>query len=373
MEKGKIFLFTALFIFVASGILAWIFNSAILLYVMLIFGFVFLILFRLQWLKWQKKTIEGIDKGEYPLGAPGIIPASQRKSYKIIYIIVLAVLVIAGIGERLLNSNIWNTFFSQKNVQIQQDSIKVGQTAGWRTYTNSEYGYQLQYPDNWQVKDASYTYSQVKNILVNVISGIRNDLPNYQTTPAEYLLLISFSNNKAIINHNGFVKVGHGRQVVEDVTMTDSYLKSTQEYKDAQKIIQSVVCTTPLICYLPPELVPITDNMITSFLEDTPDKTIGSMTIKKTLRADFDNNKREDAVVIVHECQATCYDNIYIFLNTQNGILSVDTSNIPLSKGIDVLLQGSLIEVRTFDLAGSLQTDQMYEVRNDKLTPVIGG
>lgn len=296
----------------------------------------------------------------------------------LIFVFIIFFLIQATVGAYIANySAINNQKSSQQEQSSQNIQTDIKQTENNRdsdlkTYKNDKYGFQLNYPKDWELQDISYDFNGASSIVVNVLGKIRYDLPNYESVGVRYILQLQFLNNKVIVTNNGFIK-SQGAQYVDEIPLINSILIGTQEYKEAQKIIQSVICLVPLVCELPQWLVPITNNMITSFLENIPDKTVGSMSIKKTLRGDIDNDKREDATIIVYECQATCYDNIYVFLNKDSGLISVDTSNVPLSKNIDVLLFGGQVEVRTFDLGENLQMDQMYEVKDGKLVPVAGG
>lgn len=294
----------------------------------------------------------------------GIVTNKYEKNKKLNYVFFIIILVLFSIFGSI------EKFYKRQAVlnPISQDKIAeqaTRQNADWKTY-KSDYGFELQYPNDWEIYDTSYTYDGKKNISVNVSSGVRYDLPGYQSIGARYIIQLQFFNNKVNVTNNEFVKA-KGSQYVEEIALTNSLLRSTQEYQDAQKIIKTVICAAPLVCALPLELTPVTDEMITGFFVNS------NPTIKKILRVDFDNDSREDAVVLTHTCGATCYDNVYVFLNKENGITSLDTSSIPLSKSIEISLQGKLLEIKTFDLAGSLQTVQMYEVINNKLTAVVGG
>ncbi len=64
----------------------------------------------------------------------------------------LILVVIAG----LVTTNLWLYFWNQKEITPSQPQSVVTTTdplAGWQTYTNGQYGFNIKYPSNWVAKE----------------------------------------------------------------------------------------------------------------------------------------------------------------------------------------------------------------------------
>jgi hypothetical protein len=83
MDYHKLSLIVLAILFIGSGILGMALGSAMLVYLMIFFGFAFLAVFWIWWLKWQKQKITE--------------SFAKNKAYGYIYVIVLFGLIIAGI------------------------------------------------------------------------------------------------------------------------------------------------------------------------------------------------------------------------------------------------------------------------------------
>ena len=95
--------------------------------------------------------------------------------------------------------------------------------------------------------------------------------------------------------------------------------------------------------------------------------TAGTMTLRKTLRADFDNDGKQDVVMLLHSCGASCSDHIDVLLNKKDGIIRADNSSSLFAKSIEMSLQGNLIRVDFKNLAGELESSKLVTVKNDTL------
>lgn len=326
----------------------------------------------------------------------------HKKRNNILFLVFLSFLVIAGAIEKSgINFNKFFNFAQSDQIQVAEVQ---DQTASWQTYTNSKYGFELKYPEEVKVEpnNPSDSFSTANLLQIYYPADASNEVSEFfpvltitiirqpyvykgkiYDNIEEFAALKEWNRDKTIRSQNAVV-LG----LIKGLKISGNYNISQDNFNEILAILPnkdiiavdypdkfSEIAST--FKFIAPAqettLLPITDKMITSFLENIPDKTAPSMAIKKTLRADFDNDRREDAAVIVHGCQASCYDYLFVLLNKESGIVDVDTSSVPISKGIDVSLLGNQLEIRTFDLAESLQTDQMYEIKDGKLLPIVGG
>jgi hypothetical protein len=91
MDYKKLLLLILGVLFFGSGILGLVLSSAILIYSAIIFGFAFLIVFRILWIKWQAEKIKATIK------------KSKINGY--IYLIVLVGLVVADIIYKIYQNS----------------------------------------------------------------------------------------------------------------------------------------------------------------------------------------------------------------------------------------------------------------------------
>jgi len=97
----------------------------------------------------------------------------------------------------------------------------------------------------------------------------------------------------------------------------------------------------------------------------------GTTNITKIIKADLNNDGREDAIVLYQGCGASCSDGVDVLLNKVNGIVRADDSDFPLfAKGIDVSVQNSFISVDLKNLAGEIESSKIFKVQNDALVQV---
>lgn len=165
-------------------------------------------------------------------------------------IIVLSLIVILAVVAFGAYS-----YYQNKSAQIAQEDLtydctkkpceSLGDEASNRkTYSNSEYGFQFQYPSNWTVQDISYTYRGAKSAVVNIISPINHSIAGYETIGASYTVQLQFYGGMAHVTLNSFVKTHEtGEQDVKEIPTTAT-LKNTEEYKAAQQIIASAKALT---------------------------------------------------------------------------------------------------------------------------------
>ncbi len=121
----------------------------------------------------------------------------------------------------------------------------------WKTYTNTKYGFQLQYPPNWNFEDGSDSWHLIDGLKFNVglSSPVRHDVKGYEKPSGFfYRLALDLSNRKVKVNVQGFSKVGLGDQdSVPIQNPTGLKFEDTQEYITAQQIIASIKFIPPTI------------------------------------------------------------------------------------------------------------------------------
>lgn len=156
-------------------------------------------------------------------------PKKKSVLMLVVIIIIIAVILIA-VGGVLAYQ--YFTVKTQPTTQTQVQST-TDQTKDWKTFTSYTSGHILRYPNDWVIYESDKVIIASKNS--------RYDLPNYGPMSARYFAEISFSGNQVTVSRQGFTKFpGQFGGPVEYLNLTDEFLKSTEEYKIAQIIIESV-------------------------------------------------------------------------------------------------------------------------------------
>jgi hypothetical protein len=116
------------------------------------------------------------------------------------------------------------------------------QTADWKTYTSTQYGFKFQYPSNWTVNNQSFIYQNKPSINVLISSPVHARLTPNQD--AIYLLEIGVaSSGKKVINSagSGFFKApfiqADGGPV--KLNIDGNTVINTPEYGQAQEIFST--------------------------------------------------------------------------------------------------------------------------------------
>lgn len=152
------------------------------------------------------------------------------------------VYVLLGISDNSLNDNICtgpNCFGINKvstTTPTSEQSISTAQTAGWKKYTNAQYGFSVNYPSDWEINDQSYTYQGEQSRNIQILSPVR--LPDNVRFSVE----MYFKNVAKNITYSGLIKAHMpGDQVVTRVYLSDRDLQAAYpaDFIRAQQIIES--------------------------------------------------------------------------------------------------------------------------------------
>lgn len=74
---------------------------------------------------------------------------------KNIFIVILGIIVLIG----------GYFYFSRKPAYAPTENTNQNQTADWKTYTNTQYGIELKYPNNWEIDVADTNKGQADSFL----------------------------------------------------------------------------------------------------------------------------------------------------------------------------------------------------------------
>jgi len=103
-------------------------------------------------------------------------PNSPAPSKIFITVLCAVLLLMIGIGSYVLGIRKSQTAIQNQQPTIPQSSPTPisDDTANWKTYTNTDYGYELQYPPTWKIEIPSNTSGIGKeSVFVNLISDTR--------------------------------------------------------------------------------------------------------------------------------------------------------------------------------------------------------
>ena len=130
-------------------------------------------------------------------------------------------------------------FILQGSTSLSYNLYNLDETANWKVYRNDKYGFEIKYPDGWRINDYSFTYQDVNTIGISVISPIRYDIEGYEKPGALYGAGVSLQRDGELKFDQGrFIKVKEGNeQEPKLISLDESFLKATEEYKTGQKII----------------------------------------------------------------------------------------------------------------------------------------
>ena len=101
------------------------------------------------------------------------------KQFKFLIVLLLAVLIIPSVALAAwwnpFSWGIWNSVFHfqqqvQKSTQ-QQINKPADQTADWKTYTNTQYGFEFKYPSNYQVENPANFTGNANQTEIAKLSG----------------------------------------------------------------------------------------------------------------------------------------------------------------------------------------------------------
>ena len=172
----------------------------------------------------------------------------------------------------------------------QTNTTTTGESSGWKTYINSQYGFTFQYPEGWQISDTSEMKDGRKWPSVNIASPLRYNLPGYDGVPTEYRILIFFpaasSTFPSIQNMEPIAGFGSpdpqfGHQSAWNIEVPRNVLEASSEYQDGQQIISSFkfIPSPPLSVYPSPngkiDVYTITSTTLESILSINDASTTG--------------------------------------------------------------------------------------------------
>ena len=123
-------------------------------------------------------------------------PASldPKKSWFAMHKVLGVVFLLAAAGAAVAGIYYWQTV---RNLPTSyQPIVHKDPTANWKTYTNSEYGFEFKYPNGWNANNASLTGAVYALGLDNaLLDHFDNDLP-YGLTIRVYLSISSLDDQK---------------------------------------------------------------------------------------------------------------------------------------------------------------------------------
>lgn len=182
-----------------------------------------------------------------------------RKGFSnITLIVIIAVLALAAGGYFA-----WTMYQAAPEQQIpvsqqtgQTNQTSMDETAGWKTYANDQFGFEVNYPPDWKITDTSkiVPINGTTNTAVNIESPSRTNLPGYEGVAANYRILIYLDSSSEIQSVAGFgtsdPKFGH--QSARNLNVDKKTEESTNEYRIGQQIIASFKLTSNTASQNPP-------------------------------------------------------------------------------------------------------------------------
>ena len=118
--------------------------------------------------------------------------------------------------------------------------LTTNQTASWKTYTNTQYGFEIKYPSDWKITDKSMTdaNTNIKYPAINIESPFRSDLMGYQGIPVSYRILI-YRPEKTIVSIADFGSNQKPAQSWWNLSVGKAVKEATPEYKIGEQIIST--------------------------------------------------------------------------------------------------------------------------------------
>lgn len=169
----------------------------------------------------------------------------------------ICVVVIASVVLFLYKQKSEQSLLDQNRQTITDESTLPtltlkDETADWETYTDVQYNFTFQYPQDWEVVNQSTNFQGKPHIAALVVSPINSRLvPNKDI---QYYLFISVSTEgkKRIESSSGFIDRTPPRadqvKIQYDHSGGPTYLninqvvaKNSREYRQSQKIFESFV------------------------------------------------------------------------------------------------------------------------------------
>ena len=103
---------------------------------------------------------------------------NKKISTPIAFFIIIILSVAVGMVDYWLYSEIQNLKFTVSELNIPEKKETQEESIGWKTYTNKEYGFVIDYPEGWQATEMSspFTQSYIKSLLAVIFEKKIGDL-----------------------------------------------------------------------------------------------------------------------------------------------------------------------------------------------------
>jgi len=166
---------------------------------------------------------------------------NRRKAIStLVGIIVIAIATIILFGVVFIYQ-----YRAEKNLSSQLSSLEknyavLSPKANWRTYTNSQYGFEFQYPLDWTIIDASYS-PETNTISDTISSPIKHGLTGYESRDVYYLVKFKIKDG-ALADSEGFFIIPSDIGAQPDtkkISLPNSLLTKYSEYNISQEIIHT--------------------------------------------------------------------------------------------------------------------------------------
>jgi hypothetical protein len=173
---------------------------------------------------------------------------NSQKKFVIPLIIALVVVVFIGGGvfiysqKKIVNNNLLNSTTTTQNISTTTD-----ETVDWKTYTDfptPATKVTIKYPSNWNLMDFNFPCDN-HELRFSIMGPTRYNLSGYENLPVAYFLQLCGS-SEFELSYQGFVKLPITQYTTDKdkILLDDSFLKITDEFNDAQKIMSSILYTS---------------------------------------------------------------------------------------------------------------------------------
>lgn len=171
----------------------------------------------------------------------------QRALISSAFGIVVTLVIAAGVGgyihsQSLIVASEYDEATPAPLHGNKQTSSPTSQStipAGWKTYRNDEYEFEVRYPSDWTVTDTSSTNSGEQYAGVLIKSRPRLDLTGYENESIYYLIAMSSAMRSNVSTVADFASDKPNQQSPWNTGIGDEVRKSTMEYEIGQEIIKS--------------------------------------------------------------------------------------------------------------------------------------